>query len=304
MSDYESEHSEEYNTSDYSSIDSDETDVDVFRGNKKFMKKILENESDECLYNRIKTKFDELVIKDCIDWTDPHYTYAISRSLTHGRNMVEKGYDGYKVLLKGNIYQKLEGNAIALYIPKHIYALYINNRFKIYLNEEHYYKNNEHYYKNDEYDDIEDLLEQSKKLPTEGDFSSKYKKIVLITPFIPENTIISFDTEDDFYYETLIKRVYHSYTDMNRNHVYVDSCISSYNVFSSPSGNSAYWVNYINDYMKIKQNFDYDQILRLEPDESKYEKFNEGMYSNIIYRMPSNEFTTYNARVLMLFQSM
>lgn len=207
--------------------------------------------TDSYLCEILKGEFEKLDIIDCIDLDDPYYInkileYASSSSYSN-MNCVFSENKTYKILLKGYSNVAISEYTMALYIPKHVNRIYIDRRFFIHLNDAvSSYKQN-----------LSDILEESKKIPKdELTFSEKYKKIVLMEPFMPNKTTISFDTDEIFYYEALISNItfgslYEQYLKIVTKNIYIDDIISNISETYSEYGDTAYWVNYTNDYMRM-----------------------------------------------------
>jgi len=227
----------------------------------------IKYENDEELYNYLKTEFEQTKIKDCVNLDDHNHIEEFKSYIENGfvNDKLDEHVE-YKILLMGLPDENLIGHTTALYIPRHINVLYIDGMYKIEL------------YKSEL--DIETLLEESKIMPGEKKtFHEKYKKIVLMKPYIPEYTRILFDNYSIFYYETIIRDIeiymeenmYDSY--MNKEH--------NQNLYKSMAdkGHLTFWVNYVDDYIKLVDlSGDGYYERKLIPREENLHKFNKNDY--------------------------
>lgn len=239
----------------------------------------FKSEDDEELYNYLKKIFENTKIKDCVDINDYNHIKEVKTYIENGFiNDKLDDTDNYKIMLMGLSGEELIGHVTALYIPKHIDILYIDGIYKIHLS------------KSGSHDlDLQELLDESKKLPKENNsFEEKYKRIVLMKPYIPEFTRISFDDLTIFYYETVIRDIEsinfestnvesESYGWMNTKHN-LDQIASM-----SERGHLTFWVNYANDYIKWVDSWgEYGYDRKLIPRDDALYKFNKDKYYNKI----------------------
>jgi len=228
--------------------------------------------TDEYLYEKLKDEFEKLNIIDTINLDDPYYIEEISEYIksnsTISRYCVSSNSAEentiYKILLKGYSNIIIHEYVAAIYIPRHINKIYIDNKYFIYLNDE---------YQSDMLN-LMDLLEESKRIPTiiPDSFHDKYKKVVLMEPFIPNKTYISFDTDDIFYYEALISdielssRYGGSFLYIKTENTHIEDILDDVSSISDPSsihnesnihnksnmhGDVAFKVSHVDDYIRL-----------------------------------------------------
>lgn len=246
-------------------------------------KRIRELENDEELYKMLVDKFNEAKIKTCIDFNDPDYIEKMEKFFENDKvnNEIDNS-DGYKILLKGMPNLKTYGEVVALYIPKHIDFIYVNGKYKIYIDKKEEEKLSSLI--ESQKSDLKDLLDESKG-NIKKSFKDKYKKIVLVEPYMPIFGFnISFGEKDQiFYYETIIRNVTVYNTKFEKDiyfarhdESYQKECI--YHV--AKYGHPTFWINYANEYVK---HINYDLSARLfDPDVvprgDKEYKFNPSNY--------------------------
>jgi len=208
----------------------------------------LSFENSEELYELHVSKFKELNIKDCVNLKDCDNMEGIGKFFKNDKINDSLGeYDGYKILIKaksGTV--SLIGRVVALYVPKRIKDIYLNGIYKINIeNEEDITELLESSKSN-----LESLLNQSKTIPDEIIFEETYKKVILMTPYFPENTFkITFDKIEIFYYETIIRDVEVKQTciDINNEQWFkFDNDIKA-------QGGLVFWMNYVDEYVQLKQ---------------------------------------------------
>lgn len=279
----------------------------------------LLDEYSEDLYKNLSNKFNQFNIKNCINFDDYNYEECISDYLKHGKrnDFIEKDVQAYKVLLKGHSGMTLFFHVTALYVPIHINAIYVNGLYKIPINIEPSDESNKNL-------DLQDILDASKKLPTYESFDKIYKKVILMEPFIPMYTMISYGTRDIFYYEAIISdNVFINSAEMRNDDLTIlcelNSCCYELNesLFNDNKilkfGRTdlmnrecmqfdTCFVKSINDYFIIK--FDeYRSNLSLYISPNKYDKFYKEVYDDA-YNHEYDlylESTNHNNKILTMF---
>jgi len=264
----------------------DESEFDEFDEFEKHGEKrpypSFDEENDEELYNLLTNKFNESKIKNCIDFKDPDNNEKMRKFLENGRknDELEEGIDGYKILLKGVAGMKLHGEVIAFYIPKHLNIVH-SEKYKIVLTKEKNISDLLESTKPELEDllesaktELEDLLEKSKEGSYEKTFKDKYKRIVLIKPFVPDYIFcIGFEKFEIFYYETIIRNVVfimnNIYFPLQVDMSYQKNLIKDL----SEEGHPTFWYNYINEYVKLPFETDRASYVRLLPRLEKKDKF-------------------------------
>jgi len=174
---------------------------------KKLKYKFM-NEYGKDLYELSQNNFDRLNIKNCINFDDYKYKETISEYLKNGKHnqfIEDDRIDGYKVLLLGYSGHVIRYYITAIYVPNHVNIIYINDEYEIHTENKSSFELYQY--------DLENLLENSHKLPINEPFNEIYKKIILTKPFITNNNIIWFHTNDMFYYEAIIT------TDIKMKHI-------------------------------------------------------------------------------------
>jgi len=144
----------------------------------------------EYLHNIFKEIMNTATVKSCIDFKDPDYNTVLLNYAKSKNNIYLDDSDFYKILLKGHSGIITDTCVTALYLPKHIKIIYINAYLEINIEETF---------------EIEQILDESKLLPTfETEFYEKYRKVILMEPFIPKCVTIAYDSPDMFYFEAYV----------------------------------------------------------------------------------------------------
>jgi len=212
-----------------------------------------DEENYEELHKLLVDEFDRLIYKNCVNLKDVDHVEEMTRFHENGKvnDKIDSNIESYKILMKSMSGEETYGKITALYVPKHIKAIYIDHMYRIPIENDLF-----------ENDNIEDLLEKSKQLPEYETFNERYKKVILMKPYIPENTVISFDESDMYYYETIIRDVEfrHDIFDGGRIKVVINDIYFYDHVdnMEEKHGHLTFWVNYINDYAKLLIHFSED----------------------------------------------
>lgn len=258
-------------------------------------------QNSKYLHNVFVETMNMAKIKDCINFYDPDYKTTLLNYAKDKINIYQDdSIDLYKVLLKGYSGICINSCATAIYLPKHIKTICINAEFKIDLDDSSKI-------------DLEKMLDESKLIPIpETEFHKKYKKIVLMKPFIPKYVQVTYDSPEIFYYEAYVSSSTELNVDIIKRYIKDkksnnNDCYPSYDRFVRSINNNidttleelgyrrqVYWANYINQYFIEYINPEYIDFSGLAfSDETMYEDFNKNyreMFNDIDQRLYTNEF--------------
>jgi len=233
----------------------------------------FEEEDNEKLHKLLVLKFNESKVKDCVDLNDYDHIEETKTFHENGKNDKLDEHDEYKILLKSMSGNLLRGRVTTLYIPRYIDVIYLNEMYKINL-ETHEVYDIENLLESSKYA-LENLLDHSKEVSSRKTFNDKYKKVILVVPYFPENSCsISFDKLDLFYYETIIRDIDHTYETTINPRKWIE-----FNDEMYERGNLTFWVNYVNEYVRFNYIEDDDENaefsdITLIPRKDKLHKFN------------------------------